>query len=177
MRLDEEGVLHVAGWMVVGKVQTAVHMPVVLHFGTFRQGEAETAEDVDNLVLDNRKRMARAEGNGIRRAGEVLRSFSAAGGSSGTLLQGVNLVVCKRLQFIYSHAHLFLQFGRHAPEVVHQLCYLTFLAQILDAQGFCFLGIFGLKVSNFLHQTLYFLYHTVVLLRFRVQKYEIIPNP
>ena len=46
-------------------------MPVVLHFGSLCQGEAQTGEYVHYLVLDYRQRVACAQGDGVGRAGEV----------------------------------------------------------------------------------------------------------
>ena len=40
MLRDEEGVLHVAGGMVGGKVHLGEHMQIVLHLGTVSQHKA-----------------------------------------------------------------------------------------------------------------------------------------
>ena len=57
MRLHEERVLHIASWMIISKIQTAVYVPIILHFRTFSKREAKTTEDIDDFVLDNRQRM------------------------------------------------------------------------------------------------------------------------
>ena len=159
MRLHEERVLHVASRMVVSKVQTAVNVPVVLHLRAFCQGETKAAEDIDDFILDNRQGMTRAERNGIRCAREVDRRSTCDRALSGTLLQGVYLLLSEVLQLVNLHAHLFLQFGGNTPEVIHQLRNLTFFAQVFDAKSLCLLSILCLKRRDFLHQLFYFLYH------------------
>ena len=56
--LDEEGVLHIAGRMVGCKVKHGEHVLVVVNLRSMIEREAHTREDVYDLILDNRKRMA-----------------------------------------------------------------------------------------------------------------------
>ena len=51
--LDEERVLHVAGWMVGSKVKSREHMPVILYFRTLGDRESKTAEYRDDLFPDD----------------------------------------------------------------------------------------------------------------------------
>ena len=67
----EEGVLHIAGGMVSGKVHLGEDMEVVLHLRTIGKGEAHALKYLYYLVLDNRERMASAELNGVRSTGKI----------------------------------------------------------------------------------------------------------
>ena len=158
MSLDEEGVLHIAGRMVVGEVHGTVDVPVVLHLGSLGEGESQTGEDVDNLVLDNGQRMARAQGDGVRSASQVdvVRHGLLCGSGS---LEFVDALCGASLEFIDAHAEFFLQFGRHGTEVIHEAADFTFLAKILNAQGFGFLRGCSLKCIDFFEQLLDFFEH------------------
>ena len=159
--LDEEGVLHIARRMVVGKVHAAVHVPVVLHFGSFGQRESQSAEDVHNFVAYDGEGMACSQMDGVGRAGEVDAGTLLA--ACGRLaLESVYLVQGCRLELVDAHAHLFLLCCGHASEVVHQGGNLAFLAQVLDAQGFGFLGVGSLQGLYLGHQFLDFFYHLVM---------------
>ena len=70
-RFDEEGVLHVACGVIIGKVHRTKYVPVVFHFWTFRHSETEACEDVNDFTLRERKGVACAELHGICRAREV----------------------------------------------------------------------------------------------------------
>ena len=59
MRLHKERVLHVSCRMVICKVHGTIDVPVILHFGTLGEREAQTREDIDNLVLHDGERVAR----------------------------------------------------------------------------------------------------------------------
>ena len=67
----EEGVLHVACWVIGSKVELSEHVKVVVNLWSFSKGEAHTLEDVDNLVLNDIKRMTCAEQYWISRTCEV----------------------------------------------------------------------------------------------------------
>ena len=69
--MDIKGILHVSGRVVFGKVQGSKIVPVVFDLGAFRNGKAQPAEDMDDLVADQRNRMMRSEGDEISREAEV----------------------------------------------------------------------------------------------------------
>ena len=71
MALHEEGVLHVAGWMVVGEVHGREHVPVVFHFGSLGERESEAGEDVNDFVLHQAERVPGAQRKRIAGAGDV----------------------------------------------------------------------------------------------------------
>ncbi len=69
--LDEEGVLHIAGWVIGRKVEHGEHVLVVINLRTLIEGEAHTSEDVDDLILYNGERMACTQCYRIGRTGQV----------------------------------------------------------------------------------------------------------
>lgn len=105
--LNEEGVLHVAGWMVGGKVHLGEHVQVVLRLGSVGKNEAHAREYVDYLVGHNRQRMARAKLHGVRRARKV-DGFALGLGVVILLLKGVYAVDGGLLQLVDFHSHHFL---------------------------------------------------------------------
>ena len=107
--------------MVVGKVHAAIYMPVVFHLGSVGQGEAHTAEDIDDFVLDNRERMARTESNGVGSTCEVDGCRTCSSSFACIVFQGSYLLLSQGLEFVDFHANLFLLFGRHVAEIIHQL--------------------------------------------------------
>ena len=130
--LDEEGVLHVAGRMVGCEVHRAEHVPVVLNLRTVGQREAQAGEDVDDFLLDDGQRVARAQADGVGRTRQV--QFVARLVVGGELFaQGVDLFLGGGLQLVQLHADFALGFGRHGAEVRHEVVYQTFLAQVFDA--------------------------------------------
>ena len=126
-------------------------MPVILHFRTVGHGEAKTREDVDNFVLHDGERVARAQSDGVRRAGKVnvgMVGFLA----SQRLAKRVDLVLQGCLQFVDFHAHLTLLLGGNFTELSHEVVNETFLAQIFDAKRLKGLLIGSLQFSHFLEQ-------------------------
>ena len=137
--LDEEGVLHIASRMVVGEVHGAIDVPVVLHLGTFGEGEAEAREDIDDLVLDDGQGMARAKRDGVSgtREVEVVGNSLLSASCGLELVDALGGVV---LEFVDVAPHLFLHVVGDGTELIHQRADFTFLTQILDAQCLHLLG-------------------------------------
>ena len=118
--------------MVIGKVHTAVHVPVIFHLWTFGQREAQTTEDVHNLILDDSEGMAGTQGNRVGSAGEVDMHARGLLGDS-IALERVDLVRSSILELIELHAYFLFHVGRHVSEVCHQSRNLAFLAKVLDS--------------------------------------------
>ena len=153
--LDEEGVLHVACGVVGCEVELGEDVEVVVDFGSFGKGESHALEDVNNLVLHDVERMARAEGYGVGRAREV--DVVADGvGSLELLFELVDFVECFLLEFVDFDAHGLFLFGRHVAEVGHEGVDFTFLAEIFQSELFDFLGIFGRERAYFFQKFVYF---------------------
>ena len=158
MCFNEEGVLHIARRMVVGEVHGAVNVPVVFDLGSLGEGEAQSGEDVHDLVLDDGQRMARSQGDGVRRARQidiVRHRFLSGSGR----LEFVDALGGARLEFIDSHAEFLLHLGRHGTEVIHESADFPFLAKILNAQGFCLLRSSSRQGIDFFEQLLDFFEH------------------
>ena len=144
----EEGVLHVASRMVVGKVHRTENVPIVLHLGTIGKREAEAREDVNNLVAHEGQGVARTQSDGIRRAGQVEVIVVVFAGSH-CFFEGSELFLKRRLEFVELHAHFAFLLSRHIAKVGHQVVDDTFLAEIFDAQGIPFLRSSGSETINF----------------------------
>ena len=155
--LYEEGVLHVARGMVGGEIQRREDVPVIFHLGSVGDGEAKAREDVDNFVLHDGERMARAERGGVGRAGEVeaavvvLLGCHASAQLREFFLQG-------RLQLVKLHAYFPLLVGCHVAEFRHQAVYHAFLAQIFYAQLLKRLRVGGFQSRHLAEQRLYLLF-------------------
>jgi len=140
---DEKGVLHVACRMVGGEIQGREYVPVIFDFRPFGNRESEAGENVDNLAAHNVERMACAHRHGGRSARKV-----DCGGLVGSLLagglgaQGVDALCCLVFQFVEFGSEFALLFGGNSAEVVHQLRYRAFLAEIFNAE-FLNLGLGG----------------------------------
>ena len=59
--LDEECILHVAGWMIGSEVQHGEYVLVVIYLWTLIESESHAAEDVDDLILHHGQWMAGSE--------------------------------------------------------------------------------------------------------------------
>ena len=117
--LHKEGVLHVAGRMVGGKVHLREDMQVVFHFRTVGKGETHALENVDNLIGHNGYGMTGAKTNGVGRAGEVDVVVTLVG-RGNLLAERIDMVGGSLLQFVNLHAHFTLLLGSNGAEVGHQ---------------------------------------------------------
>lgn len=125
----EEGILHITGGVIFGKIQRRENMPVVLYFGTLGNRETQPAEDVAYLVLYQRERMSRAQRNRVGCASEV-----------DILLVGVSLFEfafqlvkffdSTLFQFIQLLAHLSLLVGSYGSEIVEKLRNFSFFTEV-----------------------------------------------
>src|ERR1700722_16948477 len=71
MPMDIEGVLHVACGMVLGKIECGKIMPVIFDLGAFRDGKAQAAKYMEDLIAHEGDRMMGAERNGVPGQTEV----------------------------------------------------------------------------------------------------------
>ena len=69
--LDEECILHVAGWMIGSEVQHGEYVLVVIYLWTLIESESHAAEDVDDLILHHGQWMAGSERYRISCTGQV----------------------------------------------------------------------------------------------------------
>ena len=113
--------------MVVGKVKRREHVPIVLHFRTFGNGEAQAREDVDDFFADERYRVACAN---------FLRSSSACKVDVDVfhctvlkcLLEGINFVGGKSLELVELLTDFTFLFVWYIPEVAEERSDFAFFA-------------------------------------------------
>ena len=141
MLADEEGVLHITGRMVSGKVHLREHVEIVFYLRTVCQNKAHTREDIDDLVGDDGERMACAELDGVGCARQV-DGLVASLLCLALLAQQIDALCSHCLQFVDLHADSFLLVGSHIAEVVHQGRNLTFFTEIFETELFNFLCVF-----------------------------------
>ena len=166
MRFHEESVLHVACRMIFGKVHCAKHMPVVFDLRTVGERKAHASEDVDDLLLHERERVACSQSDGVGRARQVQCGVIVLRRRQ-LLLQGVETVLERRFELVEVDAHLLLLVGSHVAELRHKLVHLSFLAQEFEAQLFELLFVLGLQLSHAAEQCFDFFYHCEIdLFRF-----------
>ncbi len=135
--LYKEGILHVARWVLWGKIQHAVHMFIVLNFRTFGHGEADAREYVDNLFADERQRVACAKCNGFGRARKIgLFGFCALFGKR--LSQLVQLVLSAVAQLVQKLPDFAFFVVRNIAKFVEKCRNLPFFAEVLNAQSLQF---------------------------------------
>lgn len=137
-------------------------MPVVLHLGAVGKREAQAAEDVDNLVLDDSEGVARTQLHGVGGTSEV--EVTMVGIGCGKLLAQLGHTrLGKVFEFINADADFLLHLRGDETEVVHQLGNLSFFTQVLDAQCLQILGILGLHLIHFGQQFVYLVNHVETL--------------
>ena len=110
------------------------------NLGTVGQDKAHAREDVDNLVGNDRQRMACTHLNGVGRARQV-DGLVASLLCGAVLAQFVDALCGQRLQFVDLHANGLLLVGGHVAEIVHKGCDFTLLAKVFQAQLFYFLSV------------------------------------
>ena len=70
--LDKEGVLHIAGRVVVWKIKSREQMPIILNLNRFRDCKADTGKDVDNFIHHYRKHVAATDSGIVSRKSQVV---------------------------------------------------------------------------------------------------------
>ena len=156
--LDEKRVLHVASGVVGGEVQHREHVQVVVDFRPLGQRESHALEDVDDFVLHDGERMARAQRNGVGRAREVdVLGLARGSRCLHLLLQRIDVVESLLFQLVELDAHGFLLVGSHVAEVRHQRVDFALAAQVFQTKLFNLLGAVGRQAADFLQQCFYFL--------------------
>ena len=153
--LDEEGILHVTGWMIGCKVEHSEHVLVVVNLRTLIEGESHTAEDVDDLVLYNSQRMACTQSHRISRTGQV-DVVAACVSLFHLLLESVDLGKSSLLQFVDFDTNLFFLVAWHIAEVGHEGIDFTLFAEILDAKLFYFFCVLSSQRIYFFQEFFYF---------------------
>lgn len=124
-------------------------MPVILDFRTFGHSEAQTAENLHNLVAHKREGMTCAQGDRAGRTAQVesvvegLRAFRGG-------FKCVDFLGGEKFQRVYLHSDGLLLVGRHVAEVSHKIADLTLLGEVFDSEGFHLFrsgGLEGLDLS------------------------------
>ena len=128
-----EGVLHIAGGMVLRDVQAGEVVVVVLDLGGICHSKAHAREDVDDLVGDEGQGVQTAHGAGLGGQGDVHRLGGVAGSKLSLLHlvgSGVILGLHPGLQFVDDLAHGRPLLGGDRAQILHQGGDLAVLAQI-----------------------------------------------
>ena len=159
-----EGILHIAGGVVLRDVQAGEVVVVILDLRGVRHSKTHAREDVDDLVGDQRQRMQAADRAGLSGQGDVHGLGSVAGGQLGFLHLGGGSIVVRLhlgLQFVDDLAHGGALFRRNGAQILHQRGDLAVFAQIfLPERGQrllgrdlteAFFGLFGQLVDHCLH--------------------------
>ena len=132
---DEERVLHVARRMFGREVERRENVPVILDLGPVGDGVAQPREDLDDLVLDDRDRVARPQLLGRTGTGHVFGRSAVVGDRVLKLLaQGVYAVEGRDLEFVELLPHFALEFRGHRLELFHQGVQFALLAEHFDAE-------------------------------------------
>ena len=133
-----EGILHIAGGVILGHVQAGEVVVVVLDLRGIRHGKAHTGEHVDDLVGDQRQRVQTAHRAGLGRQRDIHRLRSIAGSKFCLLhLFCSSVVICLNLclEFIDDLAHSGALFRRNGAQVLHQGRDLAVFAEVLLPEG------------------------------------------
>ena len=147
--LHEECVLHIACWVISSEVHLCEYVKVVLYLRTVSQCEAHALENLHNLILHDRERVACAELDRVGSTGKV-EVIGNSLSSCHLFLESVDLIECELLEFVNLHTKLLLLIGRHATEVGHQGVELTFLTEILQTKSLDFFCVGGCQRFHFL---------------------------
>ena len=153
--LDEEGILHVTGWMIGCKVEHSEHVLVVVNLRTLIEGESHTAEDVDNLVLYDSQWMTCTQSHWISCTGQV-DVIAACVSLFHLILESVDLGKGSLLQFVDFDTNLFFLVAWHIAEVGHEGIDFTLFAEILDAKLFYFFCVLSSQRIYFFQEFFYF---------------------
>ena len=156
---DEEGVLHVAGRMFGWKVQRREDVPVILDFGTFRHGVAQTGKDLDNLVFDQRDRVAATDRIVRSGTGHVDLGLSRRLCIFGRSLHLRDLLVDAGFERVDLLPQLFFHFGGYLFELFEQVVHLAFTAEHPDAELFDLTIDFRFECFDPTQQIVYFVNH------------------
>ncbi len=134
--LDEEGVLHVAGGVLLREVERREDVPVVLDVGTIDGGEADLLEDAAHLVHHQGDGVAGTQGLGRGRTGDV--DLALLDGSG--LLQSLALLVEIGLGLLFQQVDLLSEslalFGGHVLDLTEQRLQFALLVQELRTETF-----------------------------------------
>ena len=117
------------------EVERREYVPVVLDFGAVGHGIAQAGKDLDNLVFDQRNRMARTELFGRAGTGHVLRGGAVAfRGVLQLFAQVVYLFERRGLELVELLTELAFELRGHRFELLHQGVQFAFLAEDFDAE-------------------------------------------
>ena len=151
--LDEERILHVACGVLGREVQGREYVPVVLDFGAFGDGIAQTREDLDDLVSHERYGVSRSDVVGRAGTGHVLDGGGLeVGGFGDGGLQGVDTLLSGGFEGVETLPYFAFVFGGDALELLHQGVQLAFLAEDLDTELLHFGRSLGAELLDALQQ-------------------------
>ena len=117
------------------EVEGREDVPVVLDFGTFGHGVAQTGENLDDLAAHERNRMARSERLGRTRTGHVLDAGGTVRrGVAQLFAQGVDAFGGRGLEPVELLSEFAFELGRHGLELLHEGREFAFFAEDFDAE-------------------------------------------
>ena len=160
--LDEERILHIACGVLGREVQGREYVPVVLDFGAFGDGIAQTREDLDDLVSHERYGVSRSYVVGRAGTGHGLE----VGGFGDGGLQGVDTLLRGGFEGVETLPYFAFVFGGDALELLHQGVQLAFLAEDLDAELFEFGGCFRFELFDTSEEFIDFVDHILFVFLF-----------
>ena len=159
-----EGILHIAGGVILGHVQAGKVVVIVLDLREGAHRKTHAGEHVDDLVGDQGQRVQAAHGAGLGGQGDVHRLGGVAG-SKLCLLHGLGggIVVCLHLllEFVDDLAHRRALFRRNGAQILHQGRDLAVFAEVFLPEGSqrllaghltkAFSGLLGQLIDHCLH--------------------------
>ena len=148
--------------MVCREVQFGVDVQVIFHLRSVGDVESHAGEDVDDFILHDGKRVARAQSDGIGRACQV-QFVAAVVLALESFFQCSDALLGALLQFVELYAHLFLVLRGHVPEVCHQFVDGALLTEVFDTQRFQFLRAVGLHGLHLRQELFNLCYHVSCL--------------
>ena len=163
-----EGVLHIAGGVILGHIQAGEVVVVILDLGTFVDLKAHAGENVDDLVLDESDGMQAAVQANLRGHGDV-HGFGGVAGSQGSLLhldgQGLILALGPLLELVDGLANgRTILFGHIAQGLGQPGNSAVFAQEFLpEVRQLCLIGDSGGSFFNRRAQLFDFLFHSTPL--------------
>ena len=142
-------------------------MPVVLDLRTVGHGVSQPGKDLDDLVLDQRNRVARPEVSGRSGARQVVRPGGVVRrGVLQLLAQGVDALRGLVFEAVQLLSQLAFELGGNRLELLHQGGQLAFLAEDFDAEILDLGGGFGLKLLDSSEEFIDFVGHILLVFLF-----------
>ena len=146
--------MHVARWVVGREVEHGEDVLVVVNLWAVVEREAHALEYLYYLVLNDGKRMARAKVDGVGGARQVEAFLARLRGLHG-LAQLVDFLRGHLLELVDLYSELLLLVLCHGAELVHELAYLTFLAQVFYPELFHVFRVLRGELRNLFQEVVY----------------------